>query len=118
MRDIPDVSFFASHGSLSSSAYLICVSEGGYSCTYNSTSEPTAQEVGGTSVATPAMAGVMALINQKTGSIQGNPNAELYKLASKQTYSNCSCGDSHDKQQLLLQRHRSGHERHGLRLWI
>ena len=43
-----------------------------------------------TSVATPAMAGVMALINQKTGSIQGNPNAEFYKLAAKQTYSNCS----------------------------
>jgi hypothetical protein len=36
------------------------------------------------------MAGVMALINQKTGSIQGNPNAEFYKLAAKQTYSNCS----------------------------
>jgi hypothetical protein len=90
VRDIPDVSFFASDGFLSSSAYLICVSEGGYTCTYNTNSEPTAQEVGGTSVATPAMAGVMALINQKTGSIQGNPNAELYKLASKQTYSNCS----------------------------
>ncbi len=90
VRDIPDVSFFASDGYLSSSAYLICVSEGGYSCTYNTNSEPTAQEVGGTSVATPAMAGVMALINQKTGSIQGNPNAELYKLAAKQTYSNCS----------------------------
>ena len=90
VRDIPDVSFFASDGYLSSSAYLICVSEGGYSCTYDTNVEPTAEEVGGTSVATPAMAGVMALINQKTGAIQGNPNAELYKLASKQTYSNCS----------------------------
>jgi hypothetical protein len=90
VRDIPDVSFFASDGYLSSSAYLICVSEGGYSCTYDTNTEPTAEEVGGTSVATPAMAGVMALINQKTGSIQGNPNAELYKLASKQSYSNCS----------------------------
>jgi hypothetical protein len=89
VRDIPDVSFFASDGTLSNSAYLICVSEVS-ECNYNSTSEPTAQEVGGTSVATPAMAGVMALINQKTGSIQGNPNAELYKLAAKQTYSNCS----------------------------
>jgi hypothetical protein len=36
------------------------------------------------------MAGVMALINQKTGSIQGNPNAEFYKLAAKQSYSSCS----------------------------
>ena len=36
------------------------------------------------------MAGVMALINQKTGAAQGNPNAELCKLASQQTYSGCS----------------------------
>jgi subtilase family serine protease len=90
VRDIPDVSFFASDGYLSSSAYLICVSEGGYTCTYSTNTEPTAQEVGGTSVATPAMAGVMALINQNARSIQGNPNAELYKLAARQTYSNCS----------------------------
>jgi subtilase family serine protease len=88
VRDIPDVSFFASDGVLSS-AYLICVSALG-SCTYSSTSENIAQEVGGTSVATPAMAGVMALINQKIGGAQGNPNAELYALAAKQNYSGCS----------------------------
>jgi subtilase family serine protease len=87
-RDIPDVSFFASSG-FNGSAYVICVSEGG-ACTYNATTEPTAQEVGGTSVASPIMAGVMALVNQKAGSAQGNPNAQLYKLASKQTYSACS----------------------------
>ena len=89
VRDIPDVSFFASSGFLSSSAYLICVSNVA-ACSYDSKSEPTAQEVGGTSVATPAMAGVMALINQKTGEAQGNPNAELYKLAAQQNYSGCS----------------------------
>jgi subtilase family serine protease len=89
VRDIPDVSFFASDGYLSSSAYLICVSDV-TACTYSIKSEPIAQEVGGTSVATPAMAGVMALINQKAGAAQGNPNAELYKLASQQNYSNCS----------------------------
>ena len=55
----------------------------------NPPQEPTAQEIGGTSAASPAMAGVMALINQKAGSPQGNPNAELYTLASKQTYSSC-----------------------------
>jgi hypothetical protein len=32
----------------------------------------------------------MALINQKAGAAQGNPNAELYKLAAKQSYSSCS----------------------------
>ena len=88
-RDIPDVSFFASNGFLGSS-YLICVSGGGNACTYSATAEPSAQEVGGTSVASPAMAGVMALINQKAGAAQGNPNPTLYSLASTQTYSACS----------------------------
>ncbi len=96
MRDLPDVSFFASDGFLSSSAYLICVSQDSsaygtnQACTYSSNVEPVAQEVGGTSVATPAMAGVMALINQKSGAAQGSPNADLYALAAKQTYSSCS----------------------------
>ncbi len=85
-RDIPDVSFFAADGFLGS-AYLICVSATG-TCSY-STTEPTGEEVGGTSVASPAMAGVMALINQKAGKAQGNPNAQLYALAAKQTYANC-----------------------------
>ncbi len=89
VRDIPDVSFFASDGFLSSSAYLVCVSEVA-ACSYSSGTEPVAQEVGGTSVATPAMAGVMALINQRLGSAQGSPNAELYALAAKQSYSGCS----------------------------
>jgi hypothetical protein len=89
VRDLPDLSFFASDGFLSYSAYLICVSLEG-DCTYSTTTEPIAQEVGGTSVSSPAMAGVMALINQKAGEAQGSPNTELYQLASKQTYSNCS----------------------------
>jgi subtilase family serine protease len=87
-RDLPDVSFFASNGFLGS-AYLICVSANG-ACTYSDTTEPVAQEIGGTSGASPAMAGVMALINQKAGSPQGNPNAELYKLAARRGYSGCS----------------------------
>jgi subtilase family serine protease len=89
VRDLPDVSFFASDGYISSSAYLICVSAVA-ACSYDTQTEPIAQEVGGTSVATPAMAGVMALINQKTGASQGLPNTELYSLAAKQTYANCS----------------------------
>lgn len=89
-RDIPDVSFFASNGFLGS-AYLICVSDAGTCVTSaTQTTEPTGEEIGGTSAASPAMAGVMALINQKAGSAQGNPNAELYALAAKQTYSSCS----------------------------
>jgi len=92
VRDLPDVSFFAADGYLSSSAYLICVSQDSSAygtsqpCNYQSNVEPVAQEVGGTSVATPAMAGVVALINQKAGAAQGSPNAGLYALAAKQTY--------------------------------
>ena len=88
-RDIPDVSFFASNGFLGS-AYLICVTDNGACVTSTSPgTEPQAQEIGGTSASSPAMAGVMALINQKAGATQGNPNSELYSLAKKQTYSSC-----------------------------
>jgi subtilase family serine protease len=93
VRDLPDISFFSGDGSLES-ATLICVSNDGAPCTdiANTASGGTgaAEEVGGTSVATPEMAGVMALINQKAGAAQGSPNAELYTLAAKQTYSSCS----------------------------
>ena len=89
VRDLPDVSFFASDGFLSGSAYVVCASDLA-PCSFSSKGVPTFVEVGGTSVATPTMAGVMGLINEKTGAAQGNANAELYALAAKQTYSNCS----------------------------
>jgi len=89
-RDIPDLSFFAGNG-LWNSATLVCVSATGTCLSTTSTSsEPVSQEVGGTSVATPQMAGVMALINQKAGVTQGSPNPELYALAAKQSYTGCS----------------------------
>ena len=88
-RDIPDLSFFASSGFLNS-AYLVCVSAGGSACTYTDGTEPVGQEVGGTSVASPITAGIMALINQAAKSNQGLMNPELYKLAKTQTYSACS----------------------------
>jgi hypothetical protein len=73
---------------------LICVSADGATCNVNNltglSNGGTSEEIGGTSVATPEMAGVMALINQKSGSAQGSPNAGLYQLAGKQTPSNCS----------------------------
>jgi subtilase family serine protease len=91
-RDIPDVSFFAANG-FSGSAYVICATASSNNfgtCSYTAGAEPVGEEVGGTSVSSPAMAGVMALINQQTGSRQGLPNQVLYKLASTQTYSGCS----------------------------
>lgn len=88
-RDLPDVAFMAGNGFLGS-AYLICVSANGACVTSTTlTSDPSAQEVGGTSVASPAMAGIMALIDQKAGVPQGSPNAELYSLATMQSYGNC-----------------------------
>ncbi len=98
VRDLPDVSFFAGNAAFDS-ATLICVSNDGATCTdigdtecFNEGTCTTggAEEIGGTSVATPEMAGVMALINEKAGTPQGNPNAALYKLAGMQTYSACS----------------------------
>lgn len=89
-RDIPDLSFFAGNG-LWNSATLVCVSATGTCVASTSTSsEPVSQEVGGTSVASPQMAGVMALINQKAGVNQGSPNPELYALAAKQSLAGCS----------------------------
>ncbi len=88
VRDLPDVSFFAADGYLNS-AYLACISANG-ACIYPNNTEEVYEEFGGTSIASPEMAGVMALINQKVGSPQGLPLAELYQLAGQQNYSDCS----------------------------
>jgi subtilase family serine protease len=93
VRDIPDVSFFSGTGKVSGSAYLICVTTSATSpC--EMANILTFTEVGGTSLSSPAMAGVMALINQKQGRPQGNPNAELYSLAAQETYANCASSSS------------------------
>ena len=77
-RDLPDVSLFASDGFVGN-FYVICQSDitGGF-CDSNSLAG-----FGGTSVSTPAFAGIMALVNQTMGGVrQGNPNYVLYKLAA------------------------------------
>lgn len=95
VRDIPDVSLFAANG-LWSHFYVFCYSDtanGGAACT-GSPSGWTA--AGGTSFASPILAGVQALINQKTGARQGNPNPMLYSLAATQFSGNgsASCNSS------------------------
>jgi len=45
---------------------------------------PTWSSRGGTAFATAIMAGVQALVNQKAGTRQGNPNYRLYQLAAKE----------------------------------
>jgi hypothetical protein len=90
MRAVPDVSLFASSG-FSGNAYLFClkdVSQDG-SCDLNAPFTDIAM-AGGTSFGSPAFAGIMALINQKTGSRQGNPNYALYKLAAQVPAANCN----------------------------
>jgi len=93
VRDLPDVSLFAANG-LWLHYYPYCNSDpapaaGGTACTGAPANWSGA---GGTSFASPIMAGVQALINQVHGK-QGNPNPTLYKLASAQygTKGNAPC---------------------------
>ncbi len=81
VRDIPDVSLFAANG-LWRHYYPACFSDpnnGGGSC---SGAPDTWPGYGGTSFAAPIMAGIQALINQRTESRQGNPNPTYYSLAA------------------------------------
>ncbi len=78
VRDLPDISLFASNGFLGS-FYVVCQQDQTGGCSLNSFAG-----YGGTSVASPAFAGIMALVNQKMGSPQGVPGFALYKLPAKQ----------------------------------
>ncbi|MGO9088061.1 MAG: Ig-like domain repeat protein [Candidatus Sulfotelmatobacter sp.] len=79
-RDLPDVSLFASNGVLTGSFYVVCQSDRTGTCSLNAFAG-----YGGTSVASPAFAGIMALVNQKMGVPQGVPGFALYQVATKQT---------------------------------
>jgi uncharacterized membrane protein len=67
-RDVPDVS-------------LTAAQHDGYAIFYNGSTEM----VSGTSAAAPCFAGIIALVNQKVGSSQGNINQVLYPLAARGT---------------------------------
>jgi hypothetical protein len=67
-RYVPDVSLSAS------------ASHDGYCLRLKS---QTACGYGGTSATAPAFAGIMALVNQKTGQANGNPNPRLYAIANQ-----------------------------------
>jgi subtilase family serine protease len=84
-RDIPDLSLFSADG-LTSSFYLYCMSSNTpkKTCNYDDSDNLAYMGAGGTSFATPAMAGIVALINQKTNDRQGNANYVFYELARKQ----------------------------------
>jgi subtilase family serine protease len=94
-RYLPDVSLFASSGfpyGVNGSAYLICVASNANpkTCDYADNSEIVYQEVGGTSVSSPALAGIMALVQQKQGSPQGLANPAFYALEAKDNLTNCN----------------------------
>jgi subtilase family serine protease len=81
VRDLPDVSLFAGTG-VWGHYYVTCfsdVSNGGSACVGAPVNWFGA---GGTSYASPIMAGIQALVNQKMGGAQGNPNPVYYKLAA------------------------------------
>ena len=86
-RDIPDVSLFAGSGMMAS-FYMICEADFYYPPAPCDTGHLIG--VGGTSASSPALAGLLALVNQKTGSRQGNPNSVFYSLAAKQAALNCN----------------------------
>jgi subtilase family serine protease len=88
VRDTPDVSLMAANG-LWGHYYLICYTDtttagtanGGIaSCT--ATAPVNWPGYGGTSVSSPIMASIQALVVQHKGSLQGNPNPRYYALAN------------------------------------
>ena len=81
VRDLPDVALFAANG-IWGHYFVYCYSDkanGGAAC---SGAPSNWSGGGGTSFASPIMAGIQALVNQKTGARQGNPNPTYYKLAA------------------------------------
>jgi len=80
VRDLPDVSLFASNG-VNASFYPICAVDG--DCQpVSSGNSVQFSGVGGTSASTPAFAGMMALVNQKYGR-QGQADFVLYPLSKQ-----------------------------------
>jgi hypothetical protein len=91
VRDLPDVSLTAA----GHDPYLLCL-EG--SCEPNSQGELFVYFISGTSASAPSFAGIMALIDQKTGTAQwtrgGLANYYLYRLAAMQSSYPAQCDGS------------------------
>lgn len=85
MRDLPDIALAA--GAMHD-GYLLC--QDGICLTDSTGQLINAEVVGGTSAGAPSFAGIMALVNQKTNSRQGQANFVLYPLAAAQTNANCN----------------------------
>jgi hypothetical protein len=81
VRDIPDVSLFAANGD-NFSFWPVCyyVTD---CLTDSTTGAAPITGIGGTSASSPAMAAIMALVDQSQKGRQGNPNFVLYPLAAQ-----------------------------------
>ncbi len=73
VRDLPDVSLFAANG-VFGHYYVLCYTDAAGGGTPCNTPPSSWNGAGGTSFAAPIMAGIQSLINQATGSAQGNPD--------------------------------------------
>jgi subtilase family serine protease len=84
VRDLPDISLFASTG-IWDHAYIACDSDVADGIGTPCVGAPSNWDAGGgTSFATPIMAGMQALVNQVWGSYQGNPAPIYYALAREE----------------------------------
>ncbi len=82
-RDLPDVSLTAA----GHDPYLICLRG---SCIPDAQGEIFFYGVGGTSASTPALAGIMGLVANKTLTRLGQPNYVLYRLAAAESLTQCN----------------------------
>jgi hypothetical protein len=85
-RAVPDISMFGSSGYAWGQTLILCDSAllpSGTTCDFSNPNNLYASSGGGTSFVAPAFAGIMALINQKSGR-QGQANNVLYPLAGQQ----------------------------------
>lgn len=89
-RDLPDVSLAAA---AKHDGYLICFIATACSTTVDSQGNTILQSAGvagGTSVSTPAFAGILSVIGQLTGTRLGLANYMLYRLAANENFVNCN----------------------------
>ncbi len=87
MRDTPDLALNASPDD---DGYLVCINGSCQTTSQNGQTLLTQWgSIGGTSASTPAMAGIMALVEQKNGAFQGQANYVFYKLAAMDSKPSC-----------------------------
>ncbi len=83
-RDVPDISLSSAS---SHDGYLFCV-RGSCVTGFRGPDGQALSVVGGTSVAAPAFAGILALVEQKIGGRIGNANPQIYGIANSTFYNN------------------------------